>query len=144
MREKSNNDIVREYYSIRNGLYIYQKNELLSDLKTHIHTLRDSIPTTAKVAIQNIESVIRNNLYLDADWERFRIHFEQVHPDFFKNLRESHPTLTKNEVRLCAYFYLNLSTKEIAGLLNIDPASVRKAKMRLNKKMNIEVMEEEV
>lgn len=125
-------------------LYIYQKNELLSDLKTHIHSLRDSIPTTAKVAIQNIESVIRDNLYLDADWERFRIHFEKVHPNFFKNLREAHPTLTKNEVRLCAYFYLNLSTKEIAGLLNIDPASVRKAKMRLNKKMNIEVLEEEL
>ncbi|HEY8896589.1 MAG TPA: LuxR C-terminal-related transcriptional regulator, partial [Niastella sp.] len=48
-----------------------------------------------------------------------------------------HPTLTKNEIRLCAYFHINLSTKEIASLLNIDPASVRRAKTRLYKKMGV-------
>ena len=117
-------------------LYMYQKNELLSGLKNHVHTLRNTAPTSVKNVIQDLESVIRNNLYLDADWERFRVHFERVHPDFFKQLLAEHPSLTQNEIRLCAYFHLNLSTKEIAALLNIDPASVRKAKMRLNKKMN--------
>ncbi len=117
-------------------LYMYQKNELLSGLKSHVHTLRNTAPTSVKNVIQDLESVIRNNLYLDADWERFRVHFERVHPNFFKQLLAEHPSLTQNEVRLCAYFHLNLSTKEIAALLNIDPASVRKAKMRLNKKMN--------
>jgi DNA-binding NarL/FixJ family response regulator len=117
-------------------LYLYQKNELLSDLKQHVTSLQKSIPSEAKSVVKDIESVIQNNLYLDSDWERFRIHFEQVHPDFFENLRIDHPSLTNNEIRLCAYFHLNLSTKEIAALLNIDPASVRTAKMRLNKKMN--------
>jgi DNA-binding CsgD family transcriptional regulator len=122
---------------------MYQKNELLADLKTHVKTLSQSIPMTAKEAIKNIESVIQNNLYLDDDWERFRIHFEQVHPDFFKNLQAEYPTLTKNEIRLSAYYHINLSTKEIAAMLNINPASVRKAKMRLNKKMNMEIVPED-
>jgi DNA-binding NarL/FixJ family response regulator len=108
----------------------------LIDLKANLQVLSKKLPETGQAVIKNIEAVIKNNLYLDDDWERFRIHFEDVHPDFFKKLEAEHPTLTKNEVRLCAYFHINLSTKEIANLLNIDPASVRKAKMRLNKKMN--------
>lgn len=139
---KTQNDLLQEKLDSNQRelasttLYMYQKNELLSGLKSHVHTLRNTAPTSVKNVIQDLESVIRNNLYLDADWERFRVHFERVHPNFFKQLLAEHPSLTQNEVRLCAYFHLNLSTKEIAALLNIDPASVRKAKMRLNKKMN--------
>jgi len=60
-----------------------------------------------------------------------------VHPSFFNNLQTAHPQLTKYELRLYAYFHINLSTKEIAALLNIAPSSVRQAKARLNKKMNL-------
>jgi DNA-binding CsgD family transcriptional regulator len=119
-------------------LYTAQRNELLADLKIHVQALSRSVPNSAKTVIDNIETVIQNNMNLDSDWERFKIHFEQVNPNFFENLLAQHPSLTKNELRLCAYFHLNLSTKEIAALLNIDPASVRTAKMRLNKKMNLE------
>jgi DNA-binding CsgD family transcriptional regulator len=147
--QQAQNELLQEKLASNNRelasttLYMYQKNELLADLKIHVQALSKSVPTTAKETIKNIESVIQNNLYLDDDWERFRVHFEQVHPDFFKNLQAEYPTLTKNEIRLCAYYHINLSTKEIAAMLNIDPASVRKAKMRLNKKMNMEVVPED-
>ncbi|MFY7911786.1 MAG: 7TM diverse intracellular signaling domain-containing protein [Emticicia sp.] len=121
-----------------NTLYISQKNELLLDLKSSVQHLGENLPDTSQKVIKNIKAVIQNNLHLESDWERFRIHFEQVHPNFFKQLQITHPTLTQYEIRLCAYFHLNLSTKEIANLLNIDPASVRKAKMRLNKKMQVQ------
>jgi hypothetical protein len=140
--QQAQNDLLKEKLTFNqrelasNTLYISQKNELLRDLKTNMQTLGKALPNAAQTVFKNIESVIQNNLYLDSDWERFRIHFEQVHPDFFKNLQTEYPTLTNNEIRLCAYFHLNLSTKEIAALLNIDPASVRTARMRLNKKMN--------
>lgn len=118
-----------------NTLYISQKNELLLDLKSSVQHLGENLPDASQKVIKNIKAVIQNNLHLESDWERFRIHFEQVHPNFFKQLQAEYPNLTQYEIRLCAYFHLNLSTKEIANLLNIDPASVRKAKMRLNKKM---------
>jgi DNA-binding CsgD family transcriptional regulator len=115
-------------------LYIAQKNELLSTLKAQIRDWKKQYPGKG---LQEIESALQNTMHLDADWNKFRIHFEQVHPNFFSALQAKHPTLTKNEQRLCAYFHINLSTKEIATLLNIDPASVRRAKTRLYKKIGI-------
>lgn len=115
-------------------MYLYQKNELLSGLKAEIDALLKGEATTQQIG--KIKSTIQQNLYMDADWDKFKLHFEQVHPDFFKDLAEKHPGLTAYEVRLCAYLHLKLSTKEIAALLNITPASVTKAKVRLNKKLN--------
>ena len=115
-------------------LYLFQKNQMLSELKKEIEGLKKG-----SISVENIDkikAVIQQNLYLDADWEKFKLHFEQVHPDFFKDLNEKYPGLTAYEVRLYAYLHMKLSTKEIAGLLNITPASVTKAKVRLNKKIN--------
>jgi DNA-binding NarL/FixJ family response regulator len=86
---------------------------------------------------KNIQSSLKDGAYLDDEWDKFKLHFEQVHPSFFTDLRSAHPTLTKHELRLYAYFHINMSTKEIAALLNIAPASVRQAKARLNKKMSM-------
>jgi 7TM diverse intracellular signalling/7TMR-DISM extracellular 2 len=146
--QKTQNDLLQEKLTSNQReltsttLYTTQRNELLTDLKVHVQVLSRSVPNSAKTVIDSIETLIQSNMNLDSDWERFKIHFEQVHPNFFDNLQAQYPTLTKNELRLSAYFHLNLSTKEIAALLNIDPASVRTAKMRLNKKMNEEVKSE--
>jgi hypothetical protein len=115
-------------------LYLSKKNEFVTNIKAEI----DSLPRGSLTAEQlsRINAVLQDNHYLDADWEKFRLHFEQVHPDFFKELSIKYPGLTNYEVRLHAYLFLKLSTKEIASLLNIAPASVHKAKMRLNKKLN--------
>lgn len=114
-------------------MYMYQKNEMLSGLQKQLDHLPKA--TQHDAPLQEIKSIIRNNQFLDADWEKFRLHFEQVHPDFFRNLKKEHPDLTPNEIRLCAYFHMNLSAKEIAGLLNINPTSVHRAKLRLNNKL---------
>jgi DNA-binding CsgD family transcriptional regulator len=138
--EKDRNDHLQEKLAINqrelasSTLYIAQKNELLSSLKSQIREWKKQYPGKG---LPDIESTLQNNLHLDNDWNKFRIHFEQVHPNFFEELQTNHPTLTKNEQRLCAYFHINLSTKEIATLLNIDPASVRRAKTRLYKKMGV-------
>jgi len=115
-------------------MHLYNKNEILSELHTHIKKISKS--QAPDEVITQIKSTINNNMYIDADWKKFKLHFEQVHPAFFKELVENHPDLTAYEVRLCAYLHLQLSTKEIATLLNIESPSVRKAKMRLKKKMN--------
>ncbi len=117
-----------------NTLYIYQKNELLAGLKKQIERL--SIENNQpKEVIREIKSTFQNDLHLEADWEKFKIHFEQVNPTFFQELSQKCPDLTPYEIRLSAYLHLNMSTKEIANLLNINPESVYKAKTRLNKKL---------
>jgi len=114
-------------------MYLYQKNEMLSGLRKELDKLD---PSANPKQIDKIRSVIQNDNHAESDWENFRIHFEQVHPDFFKNLSGKHPHLTSYEVRLCAYLHLKMATREIASLLNITPESVIKAKVRLNKKLN--------
>lgn len=119
-----------------NTLYLFQKNELLTNLQKQIENLSQKSIPQHKDELKEIKATIKNSLHLETDWEKFKLHFEQVHPNFFKELLEKHPNLTTNEIRLCAYFHLNLSAKEIAALLNINPESVHRAKTRLNKKLN--------
>ena len=118
-------------------LYTVQKNAMLAGLKQQIEELNKLNPNYKQKELAGIQNILKTNLYLDEDWTRFKLHFEQVHPHFFEHLQEKYPNLTKNELRLLSYFHIHLSTKEIAGLLNIDPASVRTAKTRLYKKIAI-------
>ena len=120
---------------VSNSLYIHQKNKLLADLKKQLYDIDSLYPHLKHTDLKNIRSTLKEHQYLDAEWDKFRLHFENVHPGFFEALKAKHPTLTNNELRLCAYFHINLSTKQIGTLLNIAPASVRQAKTRLNKKL---------
>ncbi len=117
-------------------LYMVQKNEMLATLKQQIQELKKELGGK-KTSLSGIESTLQNSFFLDEDWNKFKLHFEQVHPHFFDDLAAKHPSLTKNEIRLYAYFHINLSPKEIASLLNIEPDSVRRAKSRLLKKMGL-------
>ncbi len=119
-----------------NSLYLYQKNEMLSSLQKQIEGLSYKETTTQnREGLREIKSTIKNDIQLENDWDSFKVHFEEVHPNFFTELNEKYPTLTKYEIRLSAYYHLNMTAKEIATLLNINPSSVHRAKSRLNRKM---------
>lgn len=121
-----------------NTLYILQKNELLQGLQKQIQQLIQQQAThSQKQVFKEIKNTLQNSVQLDNDWDKFKLHFEQVHPNFFKELEEKHPNLTPYEVRLSAYLHLKMSAKEIATLLNIDANSVHRAKTRLKKKMQL-------
>lgn len=117
------------------ALYIAHKNKLLLGLKEQINELNRLNPDNDTNELQELSSMLQSNRLLDDNWNNFILHFEKVHPHFFKNAEEKYPSLTKNELRLYAYSHINLSNKEIATMLNIDPGSVRRAKTRLSKKM---------
>lgn len=74
----------------------------------------------------------------ESSQNNFLSYFEQINPAFFNTLKEKHPDLTANEIQLLSFFYLNLTTKEIAKLLNILPDSLKKKKHRLAGKLGIE------
>ncbi|HEU0226802.1 MAG TPA: LuxR C-terminal-related transcriptional regulator, partial [Arachidicoccus soli] len=48
------------------------------------------------------------------------------------------PNLTAQDLRLAAYLKMNLTTKEIAPLLNISTRGVEIKRYRLRKKMNLD------
>lgn len=68
----------------------------------------------------------------------FRIYFEEVHPEFLKKLSLAYPKLSDNDLRLCAYIFLGMSTKEIAALTYHEVRSIESSRNRLRKKLSLE------
>ena len=113
---------------------LIKKNELLSLIKD------DLKKTGTGGADKNIKSVIttiNKNINEDDTWDMFKEAFNNADKDFLKKVKSVHPSLTPNDLRLCAYLRLNLSSKEIAPLLNISVRSVEIKRYRLRKKMEL-------
>lgn len=68
----------------------------------------------------------------------FRIFFEEVHPEYLKKLSLAYPKLSDNDIRLCAYIFLGMSTKEIAALTYHEVRSIESSRNRLRKKLGLE------
>lgn len=119
------------------ALHIIQKNEQLTELKTKLNEIRQSEGGKSK-QLKKLVGMIDYSFNLDKDWEDFRHVFEQVHQDFFNRLQAQYPDLTASELRLCALLKLNLNSKDIATVMGIAPDSLRIARYRLRKKLQLE------
>jgi len=62
---------------------------------------------------------------------------ESLNAEFYEKLREKYHDLTKAEAELCGYIRINLSSKDIAILKNVEAASVKMGKNRLRKKLGV-------
>lgn len=108
-----------------------KKNELLSEIKELLTRIED------KKSLAPVIKIIDKSLNHDENWEFFREAFDNADSEFFKKLKNLHPDLSPNDLKLCAYLRLNLSSKEIAQLINISPKSVEIKRYRLRKKMSL-------
>ena len=134
---KLNNDKLRNDIESKNRelatstMSIIKKNEFLNTIKTELLT-------NGKDNLDKVVSIIDKNLNNTDDWKLFQEAFNNADKKFLKKIKDKHPNLTPNDLRLCAYLRLNLSSKEIAPLLNISPRSVEVKRYRLRKKMELE------
>jgi DNA-binding CsgD family transcriptional regulator len=87
--------------------------------------------------IKSVISTITRNINEEDTWNVFKDAFDNADKDFLKKVKTKHDSLTPNDLRLCAYLRLNLSSKEIAPLLNISVRSVEIKRYRLRKKMEL-------
>lgn len=115
-------------------LTLIQKNELLALIK---EDLNKTSAGDATRGVKNVISKISKNISEDDNWNVFKEAFDSADKDFLKKIKQAHPALTPNDLRLCAYLRLNLSSKEIAPLLNISVRSVEIKRYRLRKKMDL-------
>ncbi len=117
------------------ALHLAKKNEVLESLKQKAEKLKEN--ETAKNGYQQLIRTINFDLQDDNNWKNFSRYFEEVHKDFNSNVKAKFPEITSNELRLLALLKMNLSSKEIANILNISPEGIKKARYRLRKKLNI-------
>ena len=135
-REKLDKELsFKEKELTTHALHLAHKNEVLLDLKSQIKDLKKDIknPNKYQRIINNINLDINN----DSNWEQFRNYFEDVHKDFNSKIINEYPEVSNNDLRLMSLLKMNLSSKEIANILNISVEGVKKARYRLRKKLNL-------
>jgi DNA-binding CsgD family transcriptional regulator len=120
-------------------MQIIQKSKSLVALKNDLRKLaRELGRHPASDHLHTIIRKINRSIDTDKQWEVFESHFENVHEEFLSRLKENYPDLTPRELKLCAYLRLNISSKEIANLMNISVRGVEISRYRLRKKLQLD------
>lgn len=117
---------------------LVQVNKFLKKLDEELQRIQNN---TKDAAVITKLAIIKNRIKKEIDEKQqnqlFETYFEDVHTEFFKRLKDKHPELSPGDLRLSAYIRMNISTKEIATLLNIGYRGVEIRRYRLRKKMNL-------
>ena len=136
---KVRNDQLSQEFDAKNKelavstMSLIKKNELLSLIKEDLKKTSEDNRSIKSV----ITTINKNISEEDNTWNVFKEAFDNADKDFLKKVKLAHPSLTPNDLRLCAYLRLNLSSKEVAPLLNISVRSVEIKRYRLRKKMDL-------
>lgn len=117
---------------------IAHKNEILTGLKDDLLKIQQQSGVRLGSMVRKLDAELSN----EDHWKDFDVYFNQVDQDFLQSLLAQHPALTQNDLRLCSLIRINLSTKEIAFLLNISARAVEQARYRLKKRLELDKEED--
>ncbi|NOU19955.1 MAG: hypothetical protein HOO91_20540 [Bacteroidales bacterium] len=138
--EKLNLEMIHKEKELANSsMLIIQKNEILHKLKNDLNKIKNTLnDDTLKNYVTSTLKRIGKEIDNEKQWQVFNMHVEQVHEDLFKKLKVRYPDLTPRELSLCAYLRMNISSKEIAILMNISTRGVEISRYRIRKKLGLD------
>lgn len=120
-------------------LNLVHKTKILTNLKEQLGSLlQTGKEHDHKYLVSQLIRKINKEIKNEQHQQAFNTYFDDVHQDFILRLKETYPALTPKELRLCAYLRMNLSSKEIAPLMNISVRGLEISRYRLRKKLNID------
>lgn len=123
---------------VNNSLQVVKKNKILNGI---IYKLKDinveSFDDSTKFQFTKLNKSITKEVNTDKSWKDLEKHIKNVHFDFLKRLKEKYPTISPRELDLSTYLLMNMSTKEIAEIMNISNGGVELARYRLRKKLGL-------
>ena len=123
---------------VTNSLQVVKKNKILNGI---IHKLKDinseTFDESSKFQFTKLNKSIVKEVNSDHSWKDLEKHIKNVHFDFLKRLKEKCPTISPRELDLSTYLLMNMSTKEIAEIMNISGGGVELARYRLRKKLDL-------
>ncbi|NLR94063.1 triple tyrosine motif-containing protein [Flammeovirga agarivorans] len=115
-----------------------KNKDVIQQLKHQVDNAKHFDSVNKSQVIRKLDHILTTEFDDKKDWLTFESTFRKMHQNFFSDLKNTHPALTKEDLKLCAYIRINLSTKELAPIFNITPKSVDLKRYRLRKKMNLE------
>jgi DNA-binding CsgD family transcriptional regulator len=142
--EKLKNDklqikiLAKDKELVTNSLQVVKKNKILNGI---IQKLKDintaTLDEETKFQFTKLNKSILKEVNADKSWKDLEKHIKNVHFEFLKRLKEKHPTISPRELDLSTYLLMNMSTKEIAEIMNISGGGVELARYRLRKKLEL-------
>jgi DNA-binding CsgD family transcriptional regulator len=122
-------------YLTRYTLELDQKKAVLDKIKERIKQLYTEVDTSTKIQLMSIVNTIKMTRSDRKHWDDFKHYFENINPEFLKDLSAKFPCLTSKDLKYCCYLKMNMSNEDIRLVLGINQESVRTHKYRLKKKM---------
>ncbi len=123
---------------VTNSLQIAKKNKILNNIIQKLKDINvESFDESAKSQLTKLNKSIVKEVNSDHSWKDLEKHIKNVHYDFLKRLKELCPTISPRELDLSTYLLMNMSTKEIAEIMNISNGGVELARYRLRKKLEL-------
>ncbi len=138
--ETLNIEMIHKEKELANStMLLIQKNNIFKKIQSDLQNLFSILGNDlAKNKINSLINRIDKEIDSEKQWKVFNIHIEQVYEDLFKKLIEKYPDITPRELSLCAFLRMNLSSKEIATLMNISARGVEIGRYRLRKKLGLD------
>jgi tetratricopeptide (TPR) repeat protein len=118
-----------------------QVREVLNHIERSIkeyETDDADVPDLYAKHLNTLKHKVRHTIEGLDEWESIKLHFDKVHPDFFKKLQELYSDLTRYDLKQCAYIKMDLGTKDIARILTVSDRAVQTARYRIKKKMKLD------
>lgn len=115
--------------AMANVLQLEHKNRVL-------HHIKDKLADDNSL---NMQKIVKEEIVLDNDFEDAKLRIQQIHPEFFNLINEkAKKNLTLLDMKLCAYLYLKMDTRQISQLMHIEPKSVRMSRYRVKQKLGLD------
>lgn len=130
--EKLEQEVLLKKKELANtSMHLMEKSDTLTKIKERVSRLSETND------IKSITDLIKDAEKINANWEVFAAHFDELNDDFLNKLKKQYPQLTTSDLKVCAYIKLNLTTKEISQLLNITVRGVEVSRYRIRKKIGL-------
>ena len=122
---------------VTKSLDLIEKQDFLEEILNQLQILSNSCELERQTKTHALIKKLKSLLSFNHVWEEFEKWFTKIHSGFIGSLRTNYPKLTAREIKVCALLRLNLSSKEIASLMNIEPASVDIHRYRIRRKLGL-------
>ncbi|SES06792.1 triple tyrosine motif-containing protein [Pedobacter rhizosphaerae] len=120
------------------NMHLVQRGKVLAKIKEVISTvIKNHDITESSPSFRHLIRLIKDVEKKDQELDHLSMHFNQVNKDFFNKLKDLYPDLSQNDLKFCAYLSMNLSSKEMAQLMNITIKAVEVGRYRLRKKLQL-------
>jgi ligand-binding sensor domain-containing protein/DNA-binding CsgD family transcriptional regulator len=116
--------------------HMLQKSRIVNKVDAEIEKLVSEKAVSAS-HLRGLKMIVEKNRNPEKEWEMFEMSFNKTYDNYLVRLNNQFPGLTTGDLKLAAYIRMNISTKEISGLLNVSGKSVEMGRYRLRRKLNL-------